>query len=129
MAATITTSYLLKAGDHIICSDDIYGGTHRYFSNCITQFGVEISFVDATNLENLENAIRSNTKMIWLETPTNPLMKIVDIEGVVRIRRRLAPEAIVVFDNTFMSPVFQKPLQFGVDIVTHSLTKYVNGNH
>lgn len=127
MGSIITIGHLLHANDHIICFDDIYGGTHRYFRNCIVNYNIETSFVDCTDGELIEKSIKPNTKLFWIETPSNPLMKIVDLELICNLRDRKAPEALIVVDNTFMSPVFQNPLKFGVDLVVHSLTKYVNG--
>lgn len=128
MGTSVTISHLLSTGDHIICFDDIYGGTQRYFRNCITRFGVEISFVDCSDLTKVASAIKENTKMIWLESPTNPLQKLVDISGIVNVvKQSNAKDAFVVVDNTFMSAYFQNPLKLGADIAMHSLTKYMNG--
>ncbi|XP_042908655.1 cystathionine gamma-lyase [Parasteatoda tepidariorum] len=127
LAATMSLTYLLKAGDHIICFDDLYGGTNRFFRTCASKMGLETSFVDMVELKNIANAIQPNTKMIWIETPTNPTMKMVDIAGVAKLIEN-HPQIISVVDNTFMSSYFQKPLTLGAHIVHHSLTKYMNGH-
>ncbi|XP_055942977.1 cystathionine gamma-lyase-like [Argiope bruennichi] len=127
LAATLSTTYLLKTGDHIICFDDLYGGTNRLFRTCAANMGIETSFVDMRDLKNVENAIKPNTRMVWIETPTNPTMKMVDLDGVSKILKN-HPEIVYVVDNTFMSPFFQKPLDHGAHIVIHSLSKYINGH-
>lgn len=125
-AATTTVVQLLKSGDHLICSDDVYGGTFRLFDK-VTQFnGVQFSYVDLSNLEALKKAIKPNTKMLWIETPTNPLLKLIDIKAVSAIAKDHG--IISVVDNTFMSPYFQRPLELGADITYHSTTKFVNGH-
>ncbi|ESO92362.1 hypothetical protein LOTGIDRAFT_216813 [Lottia gigantea] len=128
LAATLTVTHLLSAGDHIISIDDVYGGTNRYFSQCASKFGLEISFIDCTVVENVQNALKDNTKLVWMETPTNPTMKIVDIAAISKVVKAKNPEIIVVVDNTFMSSYFQRPLSLGADISMHSLTKYMNGH-
>lgn len=125
-AATTTLAHFLKAGDHIILGDDLYGGTFRLFDKIIRNNGIEMDFVDLTDLAKLKAAIKSNTKMIWIETPTNPMLKLVDIEEVTKITK--AKGILSVVDNTFMSPYFQTPLNLGADITYHSTTKYVNGH-
>lgn len=128
LSATMLLTHLLKSGEHILCVDDVYGGTNRYFSRvAATQMGVEISFVDASDLSKLRNAIKPNTKMIWIETPTNPLLKLVDIKGASEIVHE-HEGIILVVDNTFMSSYFQRPLSLGADVVMHSVTKYMNGH-
>jgi len=129
-AATTTVIQMLKAGDHVVCSDDVYGGTNRLFSKVINNNGIEFSFVDLTDLEKFKKSIKPNTKMIWIETPTNPMLKLVDIKAVVKISREKSKKEkiLVCVDNTFMSPYFQKPLALGADIVCHSTTKYLNGH-
>lgn len=120
---------LLKLGDHVICMDDVYGGTNRLFSKVLTNFGLEYEFIDCRDLDLVEKTIKpGKTKMIWVETPTNPTMKIVDIESVSAIAHKLSEDIIVVVDNTFMSPYFQRPLLFGADIAFNSVTKYINGH-
>ncbi|KPJ96556.1 MAG: cystathionine gamma-synthase [Gammaproteobacteria bacterium SG8_11] len=118
---------LLKSGDHIVAFDDLYGGTRRLFTRVFQEnFKIEISYVDARQPELVEKAIKENTKMVWLETPTNPLLKLCDIKTISEIAHRR--NLIVVVDNTFMSPYFQQPLALGADIVMHSATKYLNGH-
>lgn len=129
LGALTTTSYLLKAGQHVLCCDDVYGGTNRYFSKCLNLHGIDTSFVEGTILSNwVDNFIPGKTKMVWIESPTNPTMKIIDIERVAEEIKKLDPECIIVVDNTFMTPVFQSPLKMGADIVLHSCTKYINGH-
>lgn len=127
LAAQVNITHLLDTGDHVVCFDDVYGGTNRYFRTVAARFGLEISYVDARDAQNVTKALKSNTKLVWLETPTNPTMKLVDIKAVTQEVKRDAPQAVVVVDNTFMSSFFQKPLLLGADIVAHSLTKYMNG--
>ncbi|UYV69393.1 CTH [Cordylochernes scorpioides] len=127
LAATATLTHLLKSGDHIISFDDVYGGTNRYYRRCASNYNLETTFVDARDPENVKNALRPNTKMVWMETPTNPTMKLVDIKAVAAIVKEHS-NAVLVVDNTFMSPYFQKPLMLGADIVMHSVSKYINGH-
>lgn len=117
----------LKTGDGIITGDDIYGGTNRLFRNLAVNMGIEVTFVDLTNLKNLEAAIKPNLKLVWLETPTNPTMKVIDIKAVTDIVHSKT-KAFVVVDNTFLSAYFQRPLDLGADVVMYSLTKYMNGH-
>jgi cystathionine gamma-lyase len=118
---------LLKSGDHVIAFDDLYGGTRRLLDKIFQQnLAVEVSFVDARNPENIQRAIKKNTRLIWLETPTNPLMKLCDVRTISQLAHH--HKIPVVVDNTFMSPYFQQPLQLGADIVMHSSTKYLNGH-
>lgn len=112
----------LKTGDAIITGDDVYGGTNRLFRNLAVNMGIEVIFVDMTKLENLKNAIKPNLAMVWLETPTNPSMKVIDIKAVCEMIHK-ETKAFVVVDNTFLSPYFQRPLDLGADVVTYSLTK------
>jgi len=125
-ATTALTQLLLKQGDHAICSDNVYGGTFRLFDKIVRHYGVEFTYVDTSVLANIEKAVRSNTRMVFIETPTNPLMSITDIRGVCEIAHRR--DCRVVVDNTFMSPYFQRPIELGADIVVHSTTKYLNGH-
>jgi cystathionine gamma-lyase len=125
-AASTTALHLLKAGDHVVACDDMYGGSFRLMDKVIRHNGIEFSFVDLTNIENLKKAIKPNTKMVWIETPTNPTMKLIDIRKTAEVAR--AKNIISVVDNTFMSPYFQRPLELGADIVLHSTTKYINGH-
>ncbi len=118
---------LLNSGDHVIAFDDLYGGTRRLFTRIFDEkFGVQISYVDAREVDNVRNAIRDNTKLIWLETPTNPLLKLCDIKAISQLAHE--HNITVAVDNTFMSPYFQQPLMLGADIVVHSTTKYINGH-
>jgi cystathionine gamma-lyase len=111
----------------IFLGDDLYGGTNRLFRNLATKMGIEVQFVDLTNLNNFEKAIKPNVKLVWMETPTNPIMKVLDIKKVADIVHSKT-EAFLVVDNTFLSAYFQRPLDLGVDIVMYSLTKYMNGH-
>ncbi|MEK6919448.1 MAG: cystathionine gamma-synthase, partial [Thermoproteota archaeon] len=126
MAATTTVLMLLRKGDHVIAGDDLYGGTYRLFEQVLRNYGLQFSYVDARDPEKVEKAVRKNTRMVWVETPTNPLMKIIDIRAMAKIARKA--KAMLVVDNTFMSPYFQNPLQHGADIVVHSTTKYLGGH-
>lgn len=126
MAATNAVMTLLRAGDHVIVSDNTYGGTFRLFDKILKKFGVEFSYVDAREPQNVEDAARPETRMVFIETPTNPVMSLVDIRAVAEITRRRGVRLVV--DNTFMSPYFQLPLELGADIVVHSTTKYLNGH-
>ncbi|WNH50777.1 cystathionine gamma-synthase [Stenotrophomonas oahuensis] len=127
MAATSTVMELLDAGSHVVAMDDIYGGTFRLFERVRKRTaGLQFSFVDLTDLAALEAAITPQTKMVWIETPTNPMLKIVDIAAVTAIAKRHG--LIVVVDNTFASPMLQRPLELGADLVLHSATKYLNGH-
>jgi len=126
-AETVLCLSLLKSGDHMISCDDLYSGTRRLFDTVFNKnFKVEITYIDAKDPENIRKTKRSNTKLIWLETPTNPLMKLCDIKAITEIVKE--QNILTVVDNTFMSPYFQKPLDFGADIVIHSTTKYLNGH-
>jgi cystathionine beta-lyase/cystathionine gamma-synthase len=130
MSAISCIMNLLKTGDHVIVSEDVYGGTYRLFINVLKDYGLDFTFTDSSNLDNVREALKSETRMIWIETPTNPMLKITDLEGVHKIAHegtaRRAPTIVV--DNTFMSPYFQKPLEHGADIVVHSMTKYLGGH-
>jgi O-succinylhomoserine (thiol)-lyase len=126
MAAETTVMALFPAGSHVIAGHDIYGGSYRLFANVLSARGLEFSFVDMGSPRNVEEAIRPNTRAIWIETPSNPLLNLVDIAAICAIASRHGQVTIV--DNTFMSPIFQKPLALGADIVVHSTTKYLNGH-
>lgn len=126
LSATLTVLHMLKGGDHVVAGDDMYGGTFRLFDKVLRHDGYQFSFVDLTRPENLEAAIRPNTKLLWLETPTNPMLKLADIEKLAKIAK--ARGLLVAVDNTFMSPFYQRPLELGADIVVHSSTKYINGH-
>ncbi|HPT32134.1 MAG TPA: cystathionine gamma-synthase, partial [Prolixibacteraceae bacterium] len=116
----------LKTGDHVIVPEDMYGGTYRLIKEIFEPFRVEFTFCDFTDLAGIESAFRNSTKMVWIETPTNPTLKIFDIRAIAEMSHR--HDALVVVDNTFLSPYFQKPLSLGADIVVHSTTKYINGH-
>jgi cystathionine beta-lyase/cystathionine gamma-synthase len=126
MAAETTVMHLLKAGDHIISAEDVYGGTYSLFKDVMPAFGLEFSFVRMDDRKRIEEAIKPNTRMLWLETPSNPLLNIVDLEMVTDIARK--HKLLAVIDNTFATPYFQRPIEYGVDLVVHSTTKYLNGH-
>ncbi len=126
MAAEATVIHLLKAGDHIISGDDVYGGTYRLFENVMRDCGLEFTFLRLNDRKRIEKAIQPNTRMIWLETPSNPLLNIVDIEMVVDVARK--HNLMTVIDNTFATPYFLRPIEYGIDLVVHSTTKYLNGH-
>jgi cystathionine gamma-lyase len=126
MAAADAIMHTLKSGDHVVCCDDVYGGTFRIFDKIYKNHGLDFSFVDLSDPSKLQAAIKPNTKLLWIETPTNPMLKILDIVALSSIAKKAG--LITVVDNTFMSPYFQKPLDLGADIVTHSITKYMNGH-
>ena len=123
---TATITHLLSAGDHVVACDDMYGGTYRLFERVFKQQGIEFTYVDMTNPNELAKAMRKNTMLVWVETPSNPLMKIVDIANAAAVAH--AHGALLAVDNTFMSPYFQRPMSLGADIVMHSTTKYINGH-
>ncbi|HEV2859668.1 MAG TPA: cystathionine gamma-synthase [Pyrinomonadaceae bacterium] len=126
MAAIDATLRLVKSGEHVVVSDNTYGGTFRLFSRVLADYGIEFSYVDTTEVANVEEALRENTRMVFLETPTNPVMLVTDLRAVSEAAHRVG--ARVVCDNTFMSPYLQRPIEHGVDIVVHSTTKYLNGH-
>jgi cystathionine gamma-lyase len=126
LAATDAILHLLSAGDHVLASDDVYGGTFRLFDKVFRRHGLEFSFVDMTDLAEVERGLRGNTRMVWIESPTNPMLKVVDLAALAGLARRAG--ALSVVDNTFATPYFQQPLSLGVDLVTHSTTKYLNGH-
>ncbi len=126
LAATDMLMHLLSAGDHVVVSDDVYGGTFRLFDKVFSRSGRQFSFVDMTQPGAIEKAIRPNTKMLWVETPTNPMLKLIDLAEASALAKK--HRLISVCDNTFMTPYFQRPLELGFDIVTHSTTKYLNGH-
>lgn len=127
LAATDAVAHLLKSGDHIVSMDDVYGGTNRFFRQVLSSLKIDTTFVDCSKLENVEKAMEENTRMVWIETPSNPTLRIVDIEGVANIVRK-RDNIILVVDNTFMTSYFQQPLSLGADLVIYSLTKYMNGH-
>ncbi len=126
LAALDCVMHLLKAGDHVVAVDDLYGGTHRMFEKMLRNFNLDFTYVDGRDAENFRKAIKPNTKLFWIETPTNPLLKITDIEAVVKIAKE--KDILVGVDNTFATPYIQRPLELGADIVMHSLSKYLGGH-
>ena len=126
MAATNAVMTLLKSGDHVVVGEGAYGGTPRLFDAVLANFGLEFTYVDSTKTSNISEALRPNTRMVFVETPTNPLMKLTDLAALSAITRPRGLSLVV--DNTFLSPYFQKPLKLGADIVVHSTTKYLNGH-
>jgi len=126
MAAITTCMFFLKPGDHILTGDDIYGGTYRLFKHVLEHMGYKFSFVNMRDHEAVQKGIRPETKMVWIETPSNPLLNIIDLEFVIGAAKK--KKILTAVDNTFLSPYFQKPFEFGADIVVHSTTKYINGH-
>lgn len=126
VAATDAVIKLLHPGDEVICANDMYGGTYRLFTKVFEKFGIKFIYVDTTNVANISNAITTKTKLVWLETPTNPLMNITDIGAVAAVTR--SKNILLAVDNTFATPFLQKPIDLGADIVMHSVTKYLGGH-
>ena len=126
LAAEQAVLSLLKSGDHIVSCDDLYGGSYRLFERIMGRYNIETSYVTASNVDDYEKALRPNTRLIWLETPTNPLLRLVDIQAVAQIAKK--HNILFVVDNTFATPYFQQPLDLGADIIVHSTTKYINGH-
>lgn len=126
-AISSTLWTVLKAGDHVVTDKTLYGCTFALMNHGLTRFGVEVTFVDTSNLEEVKNAMKENTRVVYLETPANPNLKIVDLEGVCKVAHT-NPNTLVIVDNTFATPYMQKPLKLGVDIIVHSATKYLNGH-
>ncbi|HZY46284.1 MAG TPA: cystathionine gamma-synthase [Candidatus Bathyarchaeia archaeon] len=126
LAATTTVLMLLQKGDHVVAGDDIYGGTYRLFDQVLRNYGLQFTFVDPRFPNRVEKAVRKTTRMIWIETPTNPLMRVVDIQAIAKIARK--NRALLVVDNTFASPYLQNPLNHGADVSVHSTTKYLGGH-
>ncbi len=127
MAAVSAVLSLFAPGDHIIVSDDLYGGTYRLFEEVYKKYGLEFSYIDTSNIAEVQNVIRSNTKAIFIETPSNPMMKVADIRALSDLARHFG--MITIVDNTFLTPVYQRPLELGADIVLHSGTKYLGGHN
>jgi cystathionine gamma-lyase len=127
MSAVDSCMKLLKAGDHVVCSDDVYGGVSRLFNQVLINYGLEFTYVDSSDPPKIENAIQPNTKLIWVETPTNPLLKVTDLEAVGKIAKKY--NILFGVDCTFATPVFLRPLEFGADLVMHSTTKYLSGHN
>ncbi|WP_100330711.1 cystathionine beta-lyase [Bacillus xiapuensis] len=126
MAAISTAFLLLSQGDHVLITEDVYGGTYRMITSVLNRFGIEHSFVDMTNLHEVAQNIRENTKLIYMETPSNPLLKVTDIRGIVKLAK--AHRCLTFVDNTFMTPALQRPLDLGADVVLHSATKFLSGH-
>ncbi|HXP46420.1 MAG TPA: PLP-dependent aspartate aminotransferase family protein [Terriglobales bacterium] len=126
MAAINAMCTLLKSGDHVVCTNNLYGGTPRLFNQILTNYGLQFSYVDTSDLRAVERAIRRSTRFVFVETPTNPLMTLSDLAAISQIAHRRGVELVV--DNTFMSPYFQKPIALGADMVIHSTTKFLNGH-
>jgi cystathionine gamma-synthase/cystathionine gamma-lyase len=126
LAATATVLNLLSTGDHVVVAEDLYGGTYRLFARVYARYGVEFTYVDAREAANVRAALRPSTRLIWVETPTNPLLQLVDLAAVAEIARET--NALLAVDNTFSSPYFQRPLELGAHLVVHSTTKYIGGH-
>ncbi|MFQ6675633.1 MAG: trans-sulfuration enzyme family protein [Fidelibacterota bacterium] len=127
MAAVDACLKLLKSGDHVVCSDDVYGGVSRHFNNILVRYDLQFSYVDTTDPERVKQGIRPNTRMLWVETPTNPLLKVTDLKAMSAIARE--HNLLFGVDSTFATPVFLRPLEFGADMVMHSTTKYLSGHN
>tara|TARA_Y100001972_G_scaffold125712_1_gene177543 strand:- start:646 stop:1785 length:1140 start_codon:yes stop_codon:yes gene_type:complete len=126
LAATDTVMKLLKLGDEVVCTNDLYGGTYRLFTSVYAKYGIKFHFINMLDLQEVEKVVSDKTKMIWLETPTNPMLQIIDIKSVTEIAKR--HQALTVVDNTFASPYLQNPIDLNADVVVHSLTKYIAGH-
>ena len=126
MAAINAICTMFKSGDHVVCGNNLYGGVPRLFNQVLADFGMEFTYVDTSDVKNVERAIRENTRMVYVETPTNPLMALSDIKAISQVCRRKKIELVV--DNTFLSPYFQQPIALGADMVVHSTTKFLNGH-
>jgi cystathionine beta-lyase/cystathionine gamma-synthase len=126
MAAINAICTMYKSGDHVVCGNDLYGGVPRLFNQVLANFGMEFTYVDTSDAKNVERAMRKNTRMVYIETPTNPLMSLSDIAAISQVCRR--KKVALVVDNTFMSPYFQQPIALGADMVVHSTTKFLNGH-
>jgi len=127
MSAVDSVLKLLNSGDHVICSDDVYGGVSRHFNNILVNYGLSFTYVDSSNPKNVEHAITGKTKLIWIETPTNPLLKITDLKAISNISK--SHDILFGVDSTFATPVFLRPFEYGADIVMHSTTKYISGHN
>lgn len=126
MAAINALATMLKGGDHVVCGHNLYGGVPRLFNQILVNYGLEFTYVDTSRPEAVNKAIRRNTRLVYVETPTNPLMSLTDISAISRICRKRGPQLVV--DNTFLSPYFQQPIALGADMVVHSTTKFLNGH-
>lgn len=127
MAAVSTILSLFSPGDHIIVSDDIYGGTYRIFNQVYTKYGIEFSYVDTSNIKDIKEAVKDNTKAFFVETPSNPMMKVADLKEISKIAK--SKDILFIVDNTFLTPYYQRPLELGADVVVHSGTKYLGGHN
>ena len=127
MSAVDSVLKLLKSGDHVVCSDDVYGGVSRHFNQVLVHYGIQFTYVNSSNSEEVKEAIKENTKLLWIETPTNPLLKITDLHAMNKIAK--ANNLLFGVDSTFSTPVFLRPLEFGADIAMHSTTKYLSGHN
>ncbi len=128
MAATDTVLRTLASGDHVVAGNDVYGGTFRLFDKVLRRFGLDFTFADTTDPENLAEALTPSTKIVWLETPTNPLLAVTDIRAVAEMIKNHPSKPLLVVDNTFATPYLQRPLELGADLVVHSMTKYLGGH-
>jgi cystathionine gamma-synthase len=128
MAATDTVLRLLSSGDHVVAGNDVYGGTFRLFDKILRRFGLDFTFADTTDPENLAEALTASTRIVWLETPTNPLLAVSDIRAVAEVAKNHPNKPLLVVDNTFATPYLQRPLELGADLVVHSMTKYLGGH-
>ena len=127
MAAVDSVMKLLNTGDHVVCSDDVYGGVSRLYNNLMVNYGISFTYVNSSNAEEVENAIQKNTKLIWIETPTNPLLKVTNLDAVGKIARKY--DILYGVDSTFSTPALLRPLEYGADITMHSTTKYLSGHN
>jgi cystathionine gamma-synthase len=128
MAATDTILRLLASGDHVVAGNDVYGGTFRLFDKILRRFGLDFTFADTTDAENLADALTASTRIVWLETPTNPLLAVTDIRVIADMVKSHPNKPLLVVDNTFATPYLQRPLELGADLVVHSMTKYLGGH-
>ncbi len=128
MAAIDTLLRLLAPGDHVLAGNDVYGGTYRLFEQVLRPYGLDFSYVDTTDLEQVKSSLRLTTRMIWLETPSNPFLRLTDISALAELAHTFSRQCLVVVDNTFATPYLQRPLALGADLVVHSTTKYLGGH-
>jgi len=126
MAAIATVCSILRPGDHVLCTRDVYGGTHKLLSKYITEYGIDVTYADACKIDAFASELRESTRLVWLESPTNPTIRVVDLRACAKFAKNVG--AVVVVDNTFATPVLQNPLELGCDVVMHSATKYLNGH-
>ncbi|XP_050549047.1 cystathionine gamma-lyase [Daktulosphaira vitifoliae] len=128
LGATTAVAHLLKSGDHVLAGDDMYGGTNRYFSKVASKFGITMTLVDFTKDVNMEKMILPETKLVWMESPTNPCLRVIDLEKISNLIHKIRKDIIILVDNTFLTSYFQKPLTLGADLVLYSCSKYLNGH-